>query len=171
MIMLDYDSLHSWADRHWESSIIPSLSEFISIEALSPGFEPEWERKGELQGAIDLFCKWVEEQNLDGCSMTTLSLEGRTPILIINIQGTASGEVLFYSHLDKQPSKPWLWSEGLSPLKAVRRDPWLFGRGSVDDGYGGYLCISAIKALQEHDLKHPSATFLIETCEESGSSQ
>ncbi|MFL2953206.1 MAG: hypothetical protein ACJZ4X_04040 [Candidatus Thalassarchaeaceae archaeon] len=44
--MLDYDSLHSWADRHWESSIIPSLSEFISIEALSPGFEPEWERKG-----------------------------------------------------------------------------------------------------------------------------
>ncbi|MFL2953205.1 MAG: M20/M25/M40 family metallo-hydrolase [Candidatus Thalassarchaeaceae archaeon] len=59
--------------------------------------------------------------------------------------------------------------KGLSPLEAVRRDPWLFGRGSVDDGYGGYLCIGAIKALQEHDLKHPSATFLIETCEESGS--
>ena len=169
IIMLDYEALHSWADGHWESSIIPSLSQFISIEALSPGFEPEWQQKGELQATIDLFCKWVEKQNLDGCSMTTMTLEGRTPILIINIEGTAPGEILFYSHLDKQPSKPELWSEGLSPLKAVRRDPWLFGRGSVDDGYGGYLCISAIKALQEHDLQHPSATFLIETCEESGS--
>ena len=143
--------------------------DFISIETLSPSFEPEWQVKGELQQTIDLFCNWVEMQDLDGCTMATISLEERTPILIINIEGSAPGEVLFYSHLDKQPSKPELWSKGLSPLKAVRRDPWLFGRGSVDDGYGGYLCISSIKALQDHDLGHPTATFLIETCEESGS--
>ena len=104
--MLDYDALHSWADRHWESSIIPSLSDFISIEALSPSFEPEWQVKGELQQTIDLFCNWVEMQDLDGCTMATISLEERTPILIINIEGSAPGEVLFYSHLDKQPSKP-----------------------------------------------------------------
>ena len=44
-----------------------------------------------------------------------------SPVLIVTIEGTGPGEVIFYSHLDKQPSKPELWSEGLHPLKAVRR--------------------------------------------------
>ena len=46
--MLDYESLLRWSEHQWEKSILPSLSEFISIEALSPGFEPKWEEKGEL---------------------------------------------------------------------------------------------------------------------------
>jgi len=77
--------------------------------------------------------------------------------------------VIFYSHLDKQPSKPELWSEGLHPLRAVRRDPWLYGRGSVDDGYGGYLCATSVRLLQEAGAPHPRCTMIIETCEESGS--
>ena len=89
--------------------------------------------------------------------------------MIIKVKGSLPGEILFYSHLDKQPSKPDLWSDGLSPFVGKRRGEWLYGRGSIDDGYGGYLCISAIKALQAHGMDHPSATFLIETCEESGS--
>jgi acetylornithine deacetylase/succinyl-diaminopimelate desuccinylase-like protein len=99
----------------------------------------------------------------------THRIGNHSPVLLVSIEGTGSGEVLFYSHLDKQPSRPNLWSEGLHPLKAVRRDPFLFGRGSVDDGYGGYLCVTAIKLLQEAGIPHPKATFLIETCEESGS--
>ena len=53
----------------------------------------------------------------------------RTPVLLVTVEGTGPGEVIFYSHLDKQPSRPKLWSEGLHPLKGVRRDPWLYGRG------------------------------------------
>ena len=92
-----------------------------------------------------------------------------SPVLIVTIEGTGPGEVIFYSHLDKQPSKPELWSEGLHPLKAVRRDPWLYGRGSVDDGYGGYLCATSVRLLQEAGAPHPRCTMIIETCEESGS--
>ena len=77
--------------------------------------------------------------------------------------------MIFYSHLDKQPSRPNLWSEGLHPLKAVRRDPWLYGRGALDDGYGGYVCVTALKMLQEQGVPYPRSHFLIETCEESGS--
>ena len=167
--MLDYESLLRWSENQWEKSILPSLSEFISIEALSPGFEPKWEEKGELSATLDLFQNWADVQGIVGLESHRFKLDGRNPLLIIKVKGSLPGEILFYSHLDKQPSKPDLWSDGLSPFVGKRRGEWLYGRGSIDDGYGGYLCISAIKALQAHGMDHPSATFLIETCEESGS--
>ena len=42
---VDLDRLMAREDELWEESIIPSLTEFISIEALSPSFEPEWKSK------------------------------------------------------------------------------------------------------------------------------
>ena len=166
---VDLDSMVENADRIWEESILPSLSEFIEIHALSPMFEPNWDELGELQATLDLFCSWLDNQGLQGMSYNVHRIANHSPVLLVTIEGTGSGEVLFYSHLDKQPSRPHLWSEGLHPLKAVRREPFLYGRGSVDDGYGGYLCVTAIRLLQEAGIPHPKATFLIETCEESGS--
>ena len=166
---VDLDRLIERADELWEDSIIPSLSEFIGIEALSPGFEPDWELKGELNSAIELFSSWLVDQELDGMTYKIHQIEGRTPVLLVTVEGTGPGEVIFYSHLDKQPSREHLWSEGLHPLKAVRRDPWLFGRGALDDGYGGYVCVTALKMLQEQGIPYPRSHFLIETCEESGS--
>ncbi|MED5398347.1 MAG: M20/M25/M40 family metallo-hydrolase [Candidatus Thermoplasmatota archaeon] len=165
----DIDWINGRSDEIWEQSILPSLSEFIEIKALSPLFEPAWAELGELDATIELFCKWLDEQDLDGMSYETHRIEDKSPVLLVSIDGTGPGEVIFYSHLDKQPSKPELWSEGLHPLKAVRRDPWLYGRGSIDDGYGGYLCVTSVKLLQEAGIPHPRCTFLIETCEESGS--
>tara|TARA_B100000614_G_scaffold15474_1_gene12875 strand:- start:17893 stop:19302 length:1410 start_codon:yes stop_codon:yes gene_type:complete len=167
--MVEHQKILEWANNHWEESIIPSLSELIQVKALSPSFDPDWKLRGELHETIDIFERWAMEQDVSGIQTHKFELDGLTPLLIIKVEGSGPGEVLFYSHLDKQPSRPELWSDGLSPLNAVRRDPWLYGRGSVDDGYGGYLCLSAIKALQDHDQNHPSVTFLIETCEESGS--
>lgn len=166
---VDLDKLTERADELWETSILPSLSEFIEIEALSPGFEPDWKNKGELDSAIDLFSKWLVNQELDGMTYQIHRIDGRTPVLLVTVEGTGPGEVIFYSHLDKQPSRANLWSDGLHPLKAVRRDPWLFGRGALDDGYGGYLCVTALKMLQEQGVPYPRSHFLIETCEESGS--
>ena len=39
---VDLDRLIERADELWEESILPSLTEFIAIEALSPSFEPNW---------------------------------------------------------------------------------------------------------------------------------
>ena len=165
----DLDALVQRSDELWETSILPSLSDFIEIHALSPLFEPNWAELGELDATIDLFCAWLDEQEIAGLSHEVHRIEDKSPVLLVTIEGTGPGEVIFYSHLDKQPSKPELWSEGLHPLKAVRRDPWLYGRGSVDDGYGGYLCVTSIRLLQEAGIPHPRCAFLIETCEESGS--
>jgi len=163
------DRMMERSEEIWENSILPSLGEFIEIKALSPLFEPEWASLGELDATIDLFCTWLDEQEISGMSYEKHTIEGKSPVLLVSIEGTGSGEVVFYSHLDKQPSKPELWSEGLHPLKPVRRDPWLYGRGSIDDGYGGYLCVTSVRLLQESGIPHPKCTFLIETCEESGS--
>lgn len=162
-------SLMSRSDEIWEDSILPSLSEFIEIKALSPLFEPKWAEIGELDKTIDLFCNWLDDQGILGMKYETHRIDGKSPVLLVTVDGTGPGEVIFYSHLDKQPSKPELWSDGLHPLKAVRRDPWLYGRGTIDDGYGGYLCATSVRLLQEAGIPHPRCTFLIETCEESGS--
>ncbi len=166
---VDLDRLMTRADELWEESIIPSLSELIKIEALSPSFEPEWKAKGELEEAIELFTKWVIDQQLEGMKYKIHRIGDRTPVLLVTVEGTGPGEVIFYSHLDKQPSRPDLWSDELHPLKAVRREPWLYGRGALDDGYGGYVCVTALKMLQEQGVPYPRSHFLIETCEESGS--
>ena len=166
---LDLGNLMDRSDEIWEQSILPSLSDFIEIKALSPLFEPDWANLGELDATIELFCKWLDEQGISGMSYETHRIDDLSPVLLVTIEGTGPGEVIFYSHLDKQPSKPELWSEGLHPLRAVRRDPWLYGRGSVDDGYGGYLCATSIRLLQEAGAPHPRCTLIIETCEESGS--
>ncbi|MBF92500.1 MAG: peptidase M20 [Euryarchaeota archaeon] len=166
---LDLGHMMNRSDEIWEESILPSLSEFIEIKALSPLFEPKWAEIGELDATIELFCQWLDSQGIEGLSYQTHRIENLSPVLLVTIEGTGPGEVIFYSHLDKQPSKPELWSEGLHPLKAVRRDPWLFGRGSVDDGYGGYLCATSVRLLQEAGEPHPRCTMIIETCEESGS--
>ena len=166
---VDLDRLMARADELWEESIIPSLSDFIEIEALSPSFEPNWKEKGELNATINLFTKWLVDQELEGMEYKIHTIDERTPVLLVTVEGTGPGEVIFYSHLDKQPSRPKLWSEGLHPLKGVRREPWLYGRGALDDGYGGYVCITALKMLQEQGVPYPRSHFLIETCEESGS--
>ena len=159
----------SRSDEIWEDSILPSLSEFIEIKALSPLFEPKWAELGELDKTIELFCNCLDNQEISGMKSETHRIDGKSPVLLVTVDGTGPGEVIFYSHLDKQPSKPELWSDGLHPLKAVRRDPWLYGRGTIDDGYGGYLCATSVRLLQEAGIPHPRCTFLIETCEESGS--
>ncbi|GIS48159.1 MAG: hypothetical protein Ct9H90mP21_0660 [Methanobacteriota archaeon] len=166
---LDLGRLMDRSEEIWESSILPSLSDFIGIKALSPLFEPNWAEMGELDATIELFCEWLDDQGIEGMSYEKHRIGELSPVLIVTIEGTGPGEVIFYSHLDKQPSKPELWSEGLHPLKAVRRDPWLYGRGSVDDGYGGYLCATSVRLLQEAGAPHPRCTMIIETCEESGS--
>lgn len=168
MASIDLESIHAWVDEQWESHALGSLAEFIEIPALSPAFDEDWAAHGYLDDTIDLFLKWLGTLPMKGMSCNVHRIEGRTPVLTVTIEGSGQGEVLFYSHLDKQP--PFTgWSEGKGPWIPVREDPWLYGRGSVDDGYGGYLSILSILALQQHNIAHPKATFLIETCEESGS--
>ena len=166
--LLDLERLSNFVDEWWDKSALPSLCEFVEIPALSPSFDLDWESNGYLDAAVNTFISWVRSLPLKGLSVSVHRLKARSPVLLVTVEGNSDSEVLFYSHLDKQPEAEG-WSEGKGPWKPIIEDDWLFGRGSVDDGYGGYAGILSILALQDQDIDYPTCRFLLETGEESGS--
>lgn len=154
--------------QHWESSILPTLEQYIRIPNQSPLFDPAWKANGHMDRAIGLARTWVEHQKLTGARVEIHELEGRTPLLFIEVEGDSRSTVLMYGHLDKQPAMIG-WEEGLGPWLPVRRDGKLFGRGAADDGYAVFAAVSAIRSLQQQQKKHARIVIVIECCEESGS--
>ncbi len=152
----------------WDTSIVPALERYIRIPNQSPLFDPDWEKNGHMLRAVALARTWVEEQGIEGLRIETHQLEGRTPLLFIEVDGDASSTVLMYGHLDKQPAMTG-WDEGLGPWTPVLRDGKLFGRGGADDGYAVFAAVSAIAALKQQKTPHARIVIIIECCEESGS--
>src|SRR6185436_5564305 len=103
-----------------------------------------------------------------GATLDVVRLEGRTPLIFIDIPGDGDDTVLLYGHLDKQPEMKG-WAEGLGPWQPVRKGDKLYGRGGADDGYAAFSALTAIRALREQGGKHARCVVLIEGCEESGS--
>ncbi|MDT8910565.1 M20/M25/M40 family metallo-hydrolase [Amycolatopsis sp. PS_44_ISF1] len=156
----------------WISDVLPSLSGLVAIPALSPAFDADWVSSGHLAAAVDHVKTWIEGRDLPGAKIEVVQLEGRTPLLCVDVPATAGagdrGTVLMYGHLDKQPPVGG-WSEGLDPWTPVVREGRLYGRGSVDDGYSGYAAVSALEAVHAAGGEHARAVLLLETAEESGS--
>jgi len=86
----------------------------------------------------------------------------------IPARGAASGTVLMYGHLDKQPEMVG-WREGFGPWVPVMEEGRLYGRGGADDGYAVFASLAAVLALHAQGAPHARIVGLIECCEESGS--
>ncbi len=165
--------LRSFINHTWDESIIPALCEYIQIPNKSPMFDPDWEKHGYMQSAIELLDEWCENFAVQNMNHRIVKIEGRTPLLFCEIPAnTDTGDnaptVLLYGHYDKQPEFSG-WREGLHPWKPVMQDGRLYGRGGADDGYALFGSLTAIRALQKANLPHPRCVILIEGCEESGS--
>lgn len=158
----------AFIDRRWEESIIPELSQYISIPNKSPAFDPDWQKHGYMDQAVDLMVKWASAQGLKGFQCEVVKLENRTPLIYIEVPGSSDVTVLMYGHLDKQPEMVG-WDDDLAPWKAVRKEHKLYGRGGADDGYAIFASLTAIKCLQEQNKLHARCVVIIEACEESGS--
>ena len=161
-------SLSSMIDVQWEENIIPDLSEYIKIPALSPAFDSEWEVNGHIEDAIQHIANWCRLQPIEGLTVEIIRLEGRTPLIYMEVPGEIDEVVLLYQHADKQPEFVG-WHEGLGPWIPVRRGDKLYGRGGADDGYGAYASLTAIRGLQEQGIPHANLKLIVEACEESGS--
>jgi acetylornithine deacetylase/succinyl-diaminopimelate desuccinylase-like protein len=160
--------LASTIETMWDASVIPTIEQYIRIPNQSPLFDPDWKQNGYMHKAINLAKSWVEQQNVAGLKVEVKEIEGRTPLMFIEVDGNNDSTVLMYGHLDKQPAMVG-WEEGLGPWTPVLRDGKLFGRGGADDGYAVFAAISAIKAVQQAGLEHSRIVVIIECCEESGS--
>jgi acetylornithine deacetylase/succinyl-diaminopimelate desuccinylase-like protein len=167
-VAMNADQTRALVDETWSSSIVPTIEQYIRIPNQSPLFDPDWKRNGHMDRAVALARSWVESQNVQGLTLEVHELEGRTPVIFMEIEGDASSTVLMYGHLDKQPAMVG-WEDGLGPWMPVLRGDKLYGRGGADDGYAIFATIASIKTLQQQGVAHSRIVVLIECCEESGS--
>jgi acetylornithine deacetylase/succinyl-diaminopimelate desuccinylase-like protein len=160
----------TFIERIWEDDILPTLTEYIRIPNKSPHFDPDWEAHGHMERAVAMFEAWARKKiaALEGATLDVVRLKDRTPLIFIEIPGTAKGTVLLYGHLDKQPEMKG-WAEGTGPWTPVLKGDRLYGRGGADDGYAMFASLAAILKLREDKKGHARCVICIEACEESGS--
>jgi acetylornithine deacetylase/succinyl-diaminopimelate desuccinylase-like protein len=163
--------MEPFIENCFETTIIPTLTEYIRIPNLSPSYDSMKTSDRECEKVIQLFSSWIESQNVSGLKYHISRIENKTPLIFIEIASSADSSnktVLMYGHLDKQPPFEG-WTDGLGPYIPVIRDGRLYGRGGADDGYAIFSAITAIKALQIQGINHDRCVILIESSEESGS--
>lgn len=152
----------------WDHSIMPVLQDYIRIPNVSPLFDPEWQSHGHMEKAVQLIASWCRKQKIENMQLDIVRLEGRTPVIFIEIPGSNEDTVLLYGHMDKQPEMTG-WDTDLSPWKPVIKGDRLYGRGGADDGYSTFSSLAAISLLRAQQIPHARCVILIEACEESGS--
>ena len=172
---MDAGQLTSTVQAFWEQEALPALIEYIRIPNKSPAFDPDWANNGYMEQATRLYAATAERllAGTEGATVEVFRLEGRTPVILIDIPATdrdadAEAPVLFYGHLDKQPEASG-WSHGMGPWTPVVKDGKLYGRGAADDGYAMFGALGAILAVDAQDAPRGRCVILIEACEESGS--
>jgi acetylornithine deacetylase/succinyl-diaminopimelate desuccinylase-like protein len=167
---MDLGRLKTFVDGLWDAEITPKLVDYIRLPAKSPAFDADWQASGQIEAAVGLLEGWAREKlaAMPGATLEVVRLEGRTPVIFIDIPGSGAETVLLYGHLDKQPEMTG-WSEGLGPWEPVIRDGKLYGRGGADDGYAMFGALAAIAGLKAQGVAHARCVVLIEACEESGS--
>jgi acetylornithine deacetylase/succinyl-diaminopimelate desuccinylase-like protein len=165
---MDVARLKASVNQTWDDSILERLIAYVRIPNKSPMFDPQWERNGHMEAAVQLIAQWCRAQPLPGARVEVRRIAGRTPLLLIDVPGELPGSALLYGHLDKQPEFTG-WMAGLGPWEPVLREGKLYGRGAADDGYAVFSSLTAIAALKQQRLRLPRCLVLIEACEESGS--
>jgi acetylornithine deacetylase/succinyl-diaminopimelate desuccinylase-like protein len=165
------DSATKWVADLFQSSVVPTLVDYIKIPNKSSMFDPEWRAHGYMDKATELFAGWARSQLPADATLEVVRLGERTPVIFMDIPGTGGRQgdtVMLYGHLDKQPEMAG-WRDGLGPWTPVLDGDKLYGRGGADDGYAMFASVAAINALRRDNIPHARCVVLIEACEESGS--
>jgi acetylornithine deacetylase/succinyl-diaminopimelate desuccinylase-like protein len=174
-VTLDTAAASALVDHTWDADIVPVLHDYIRIPNVSSAYDAQWAEAGYMAQATELLRQWCDRQagdGLAGASVEVHELEGRTPLLLVDVPpagaGRADATVVLYGHLDKQPPFSG-WRRGLGPWEPVLDGDRLYGRGSADDGYSTFSALTALRAIRAAGGSHHRCIVLIEASEESGS--
>ena len=90
--MVEISALQSYVDRTWDEEIVPALTTYIAIPNKSPAFDADWAAHGYMDQAVDLLKGWAETKlkGVAGAKLEVVRLEGRTPVILIDIPGTGA---------------------------------------------------------------------------------
>ena len=162
----------SFVESKWKNWYVKGLADFIKVPNLSPNYDANFLTNGLIEQAMELVDNYINELNIKGISKKVFQPEGSVPMIVYVVEpsdNAISTNVMLYGHLDKQP---WMegWADGLGPCIPVIRGDYMYGRGGADDGYSAFSCMLAVKAAQEQGVKLPRIALVLETEEESGSS-
>jgi acetylornithine deacetylase/succinyl-diaminopimelate desuccinylase-like protein len=164
-------SVTAYCDETW-GAVLPVLHDYISIPNVSPVFDAAWKANGHMDRAVALITDWCRARSIPGLAVEVVELDGRTPVILMEIPETAGEHsdetVLIYGHLDKQPEMEG-WRADLGPWTPVLDGDRLYGRGGADDGYSAFAALTAIEAVHAAGGGHARCIVLIEASEESGS--
>ena len=166
--MPNAEQTQQFVDQYWDEHIVPTITEYIKIPNKSPAFDPDWDEHGHMEAALQLALDWLKQHPIEGAEVHVGRLEGRTPLILVDIPGDIDKTVVMYGHLDKQPEMTG-WREGFGPWIPVMEDGKLYGRGGADDGYALFASVCAVEALKAQGIKHARCVLMIEFSEESGS--
>lgn len=167
---MNFEQTKDFLQQHWNSWVLATLQEYTTIPNVSPLFDPDWDSHGYMEQAAHLLVDSISNVKIQGISHRIIQLPNCTPLILIEVEAFQSGHgnVLLYGHYDKQPAFTG-WDDGKGPWIPVLENGRLYGRGTGDDGYAIFSCLTAIAALQQQGCAHPRCVILIEGCEESGS--
>ena len=79
----------------WDDAVIPALTEYIRIPAKSPHFDKAWEKNGHIESAVMLAADWCRRHAVPNMTLDVVRLEGRTPVLFIEIPSSEKKEKLW----------------------------------------------------------------------------
>ena len=167
--MASQEKLQAFVDGFWDDEILPTIQDYIRVPNVSPVFDPDWEKNGHMDKALELArsAGWrrinpkARRFMLGGCPVAPRSC-------CLEVPGKSDRTVVMYGHLDKQPEMTG-WRDGLGPWDPVLDGEKLYGRGGADDGYAVFASVCALQALRDQNLDHARVVAIIEFSEESGS--
>src|ERR1041385_6775755 len=111
------DSATKWVENLFQSSIVPTLVDYIKIPNKSVMFDPEWRAHGFIDKATEMFGAGARSELPQGATLEVVRLGERTPVIFMDIPGTggrAGDTVMLYGHPDKQPEMTG-WGGGPGP--------------------------------------------------------
>jgi acetylornithine deacetylase/succinyl-diaminopimelate desuccinylase-like protein len=165
-----YDDLKDRVEFNIRHLALPWTKKFVEIPNTSKAYDPEWETNGLLEDACQLCIDYAQMIQIEGIDLQMHKDPGVSPLLLGKIPATKKEghiSIITYGHLDKQPYESQEWGEGLHPTKPVEKDGYLYGRGSVDDGYNFFTMLAIVKAYQELNIPHDEFILFYECSEES----
>ena len=80
-----------FVDAKWNDEIVPQLVEYIRIPNKSPMFDAEWVAHGYMDAAVKLMEDWAKAQPVVGMQIEVVRLEGRTPVIFIEVSAFNGG--------------------------------------------------------------------------------
>src|SRR3546814_13167509 len=87
---MDASKIETFVGGKWDDEIVPQLVEYIRIPNKSPMFDAAWVKNGYMEDPVKLMAAWAGAQPIPGMTPEMERLEGRTPMIFIDIHASGA---------------------------------------------------------------------------------